>query len=245
MRLDKYLSHTGFGSRKEVKQLLKKKIVQVNETVQTKGEFSVHPEKDEVRVDGEVIHYQKFVYVMLHKPAGVLSATEDSRQKTVLDLLPIEMQHHQLFPVGRLDKDTEGLLLLTNDGELAHFLLSPRRHVSKTYYAKVDGLMDEADQRAFEAGITLEDGYECLPADLEIKRVDEEQQQSEVWITIREGKFHQVKRMVVQCGKEVRYLKRLTMGSLVLDENLKKGEYRFLTESEQKSLEEFLPQIEK
>ncbi|QII83045.1 pseudouridine synthase [Jeotgalibaca arthritidis] len=241
MRLDKFLSHTGFGSRKEVKVLLKQKKVVVNDKVASKGEMKVDLNQDQVVVNGERIQYQEFHYLMLHKPAGVLSATEDMKQKTVIDLLSEEYQHLNLFPVGRLDKDTEGLLLLTNDGELAHFLLSPKKEVAKRYYARVAGIMDEADCEAFKNRIVLEDGFECLPGELEIKSVDEEKQESEVFITIKEGKFHQVKRMVKASGKEVTYLKRLTMGSLVLDPKLQLAEYRYLTESELADLKAYLP----
>lgn len=241
MRLDKFLSHTGFGSRKEVKVLLKQKKVVVNDKVASKGEMKVDLNQDQVVVNGERIQYQEFHYLMLHKPAGVLSATEDMKQKTVIDLLSEEYQHLNLFPVGRLDKDTEGLLLLTNDGELAHFLLSPKKEVAKRYYARVAGIMDEADCEAFKNRIVLEDGFECLPGELEIKSVDEEKQESEVFITIKEGKFHQVKRMVKARGKEVTYLKRLTMGSLVLDPKLQLAEYRYLTESELADLKAYLP----
>lgn len=241
MRLDKFLSHTGFGSRKEVKVLLKQKKVVVNDKVASKGEMKVDLNQDQVVVNGERIQYQEFHYLMLNKPAGVLSATEDMKQKTVIDLLSEEYQHLNLFPVGRLDKDTEGLLLLTNDGELAHFLLSPKKEVAKRYYARVAGIMDEADCEAFKNRIVLEDGFECLPGELEIKSVDEEKQESEVFITIKEGKFHQVKRMVKASGKEVTYLKRLTMGSLVLDPKLQLAEYRYLTESELADLKAYLP----
>lgn len=240
MRLDKFLSHTGYGSRKKVKQLLKKKGVILNGEVVTKGDLNLDLEKDKVVVDGTPVHYQKFLYVMLNKPAGYLSATEDTVQKTVIDLLDEESQRFKPFPVGRLDKDTEGLLLLTNDGDLAHFLLSPKRHVNKTYYAEVEGVMDENDCVAFQEGIILEDGYECLPASLEI--ISSTNTNSSVKITINEGKFHQVKRMVLACGKEVIYLKRLTMGSLVLDDKLKLGEYRPLTSQELQDLKEFLPE---
>lgn len=241
MRLDKFLSHTGYGSRKDVKQLLKKKIVHINGKLITKGDFNLDPSSDTVTVNGQLVEYQKYLYLMLNKPAGYLSATEDYHQKTVIDLLDEKSQQFDPFPVGRLDKDTEGLLLLTNDGEMAHFLLSPKRHVEKTYYAKVLGVMDDADIRAFEQGVILEDGYECLPAKLEILNTAENT--SEVHITIKEGKFHQVKRMVASCGKEVTYLKRMTMGSLVLDETLPLGDFRPLTDQEIKDLQGFLPEI--
>lgn len=242
MRLDKFLSHTGFGSRKEVKQLLKKKKVFVNGMIQIKGEYSVDLEKDEITVSGEKVTYRKHVYLMLNKPAGVLSATEDVHQKTVLDLLNQEYAHFDLFPVGRLDKDTEGLLLLTNDGELAHFLLSPKKEVEKTYFAKVEGVMDDNDKKFFATGITLEDGYVCLPAELDLLLTDPVRNLSEVLIRIKEGKFHQVKRMVEACGKEVSYLKRVTMGSLKLDSALPLGAFRPLTEKEIADLINFMPQ---
>lgn len=240
MRLDKFLSHTGFGSRKEVKQLLKKKVVRVNDQVVKKGDYILNLNQDLISVNGETITYQEFIYLMLNKPAGYLSATEDNFQKTVIDLLQPEEQHFNPFPVGRLDKDTEGLLLLTNDGELAHFLLSPKKHVKKTYYAEVTGVMDLEDTKRFEQGIILEDGYKCLPAELQI--IEQTDRTSKVLITVEEGKFHQVKRMVLACGKEVNYLKRQSIASLKLDETLKSGEYRPLDKEELDQLKEFLPQ---
>lgn len=240
MRLDKFLSHTGFGSRKEVKQLLKKKVVRVNDQVVKKGDYILNLNQDHISVNGETITYQEFIYLMLNKPAGYLSATEDNFQKTVIDLLQPEEQHFNPFPVGRLDKDTEGLLLLTNDGELAHFLLSPKKHVKKTYYAEVVGVMDLEDTKRFEQGIILEDGYKCLPAELKI--IEQTDRTSKALITVEEGKFHQVKRMVLACGKEVSYLKRQSMASLKLDETLKSGEYRPLDKEELNQLKEFLPQ---
>lgn len=240
MRLDKFLSHTGYGTRKEVKGVLKKKSVLVNDVIVTKGDTILKLDTDTVTVNGEKVQYQKFIYLMLNKPDGYLSATEDNHQQTVIDLLDADSQRFNPFPVGRLDKDTEGLLLLTNDGDLAHFLLSPKKQVRKTYYAKVEGVMDEADVKAFTEGIILEDGYECLPATLEILSTTADT--SEVHITISEGKFHQVKRMVIACEKEVTFLKRLTMGSLKLDGKLELGEYRPLTEQELSELKEFLPQ---
>lgn len=240
MRLDKFLSHTGFGSRKEVKQLLKKKVVRVNDQVVKKGDYILNLNQDLISVNGETITYQEFIYLMLNKPAGYLSATEDNFQKTVIDLLQPEEQHFNPFPVGRLDKDTEGLLLLTNDGELAHFLLSPKKHVKKTYYAEVVGVMDLEDIERFKLGIVLEDGYKCLQAELQI--IEQTDRTSKVLITVEEGKFHQVKRMVLACGKEVNYLKRQSMASLKLDETLKSGEYRPLDKEELNQLKEFLPQ---
>ena len=229
-RLDKIISATGKKSRREVKLLVKQGRILVDGVPASAPEMKVDPAVSEILLDGENIGYQRFTYIMLHKPAGVLSAVEDKRQKTVLDLLPEELQRRNLSPVGRLDKDTEGLLLLTNDGELTHRLLSPRHHVDKVYYARVDGRLEEADCAAFAAGITLGDGLECMPAGMEILS------DSEALVTLQEGKFHQVKRMLAFCGKPVVYLKRLSMGPLRLDESLQPGEFRHLTGDEEKML---------
>ncbi|EAD4273518.1 rRNA pseudouridine synthase [Listeria monocytogenes] len=226
MRLDKLLSHTGFGSRKEVKPLLKSGAVVVNGTIQKDSKTQVNPDKDQVTVHGTPVVYQEFVYFMLHKPQNVVSATEDNVSETVIDLLAQEDTLTDPFPVGRLDKDTEGLLIITNDGALAHNLLSPKKHIDKTYYAKIDGDVTLADVEAFAAGIELDDGYTCKPARLEIITPNE------INVTIQEGKFHQVKRMFAARGKKVSYLKRISMGNLQLDESLGLGEYRPLTESE-------------
>ena len=187
-----------------------------------------------IAVNGEELLLRRYTYVMLHKPAGVLSATEDGRGRTVLDLLTPELRKIGVFPVGRLDKDTEGLLLLTDDGELAHALLSPKKHVDKVYYARVSGRLTPEDCAAFEAGMTLGDGLECLPAGLEILAAGE---MSECLVTLREGKFHQVKRMLAARGKPVTYLKRLSMGSLRLDDTLAPGEFRLLTAAEEAQLQ--------
>ena len=192
--------------------------------------MKVDPQAAVILLDGEPLGYEKFTYVMLHKPAGVLTATEDRRQETVLDLLPPELRRRALSPVGRLDKDTEGLLLLTNDGQLAHRLLSPKSHVDKVYYARVDGALEPGDIAAFAAGMTLGDGLECLPAGLEILSP------TEALVTLREGKFHQVKRMLAARGKPVLYLKRLSMGRLRLDPALAPGAWRMLTEEERSAL---------
>jgi 16S rRNA pseudouridine516 synthase len=229
MRLDKLLANMGYGSRKEMKKLLKTGLVQVNGQVVKDGKAQVNPEKDQVTCQGEKVEYQEYMYLMMNKPDGVLSATEDLRDRTVVDLLHPEYQHFEVFPVGRLDKDTEGFLLLTNDGKLAHELLSPKKHVPKTYYADIEGVVTEEDQVAFKQGVTLDDGYTTLPAELNIL---ESATQSKIELTIVEGKFHQVKRMFIARGKKVSYLKRLSMGSLQLDPNLKLGEYRELTNEE-------------
>ena len=191
------------------------------------------PAATPIAVDGEDISYRKFTWLMLHKPGGVLSATEDGRGQTVIDLLPPELRRLGLFPVGRLDKDTEGLLLLTDDGKTAHDLLSPRHHVDKVYYARTEGRLTPEDAAAFAAGMTLGDGLRCLPAGLEILFAGKE---SEALVTLREGKFHQVKRMLAARGKPVTYLRRVRMGNLTLDPALKPGEYRFLTPEERKIL---------
>lgn len=240
MRLDKLLAHSGLGTRKEVKKLLKKKIVEVNEEIIVDPKTHVDPDVDTITVGGEKIAYQEYVYFMLNKPQGVISATEDLVHETVVDLLEPQDSLQEPHPVGRLDIDTEGLLILTNDGKLTHRLLSPKHHVNKTYFAEVEGLMTEDDIETFKTGITLVDEhetYETMPAVLNILKIDEDSGTSEVEITIQEGKFHQVKRMVVAVGKTVTYLKRLSMGDLKLDPQLELGAYRPLTEEEIKVLE--------
>ena len=229
MRLDKLLSNMGYGSRKEVKQLLKQKAVTVDGTPVKDASMHVDPDKQDVSVYDERVIYTEFIYLMMNKPPGVISATEDAREATVIDLLEPIHQHFEPFPVGRLDKDTEGLLLLTNDGTLAHNLLSPKKHVPKVYYAQIDGVVTEADGEAFARGVALDDGYITKPGKLVILKSAE---QSEIELTIQEGKFHQVKRMFEAVGKRVTYLKRLSMGSLQLDESLDLGEYRELTSEE-------------
>ncbi|OMP67416.1 pseudouridine synthase [Domibacillus epiphyticus] len=229
MRLDKMLANSGMGSRKEVKKLLKSGGVTVNGKMVKDAKTHVDPEMDQVHLFDEPVEYREFVYLMMNKPDGVISATEDSRDETVIDLLDEIHRHFDPHPVGRLDKDTEGMLLLTNDGQLSHSLLSPKRHVPKTYFARVKGRVTEEDIEAFANGVTLEDGYATKPADLVILSSGEE---SEIELTITEGKFHQVKRMFLAVGKEVQYLKRLSMGPLGLDESLELGEYRELTVEE-------------
>ncbi len=228
-RLDKLLAGTGRWSRKEVKELIRTGRVTVNGSVAARAEDKVGPDAV-LAVDGEQVGCGLY-YLMLHKPGGVLSATEDKHQKTVLDLLPEHLRRVGLFPAGRLDKDTEGLLLLTNDGPLAHMLLSPKHHVDKTYFVRVDGALDRTDVQAFQEGMTLADGYTCMSAGLEcLERPDEG------LVTLREGKYHQIKRMLAARGKPVLYLKRLTMGPLVLDETLTPGAWRELTQEEKRAL---------
>ena len=238
MRLDKFLVDCGVGSRSEVKGLLKKKQVTVNGKVEVSPKTQVDEESDKIALAGQVLHHETFVYYLMNKPQGVISATEDARHKTVLDLLDDTARHKQAFPVGRLDIDTHGLLLLTNNGDLAHAMLSPKKHVNKVYQAQIAGIMDEEDKQAFEQGIVLKD-HTCQPALLDIVSVDEVAKTSLVKITIAEGKFHQVKRMVAARGKEVTDLKRLSMGPLTLPEDLVLGAWRRLNSAELASLEIF------
>ena len=232
-RLDKIIASTGRWSRREVKDLIRQGRVLVDGYPAAAPEEKADPETARITVNGETLEYRRYTWVMLNKPAGYLSATEDGRGPTVLDLLPPELQRRGLFPVGRLDKDTEGLLLLTNEGRLAHDLLSPRRHVDKVYRARVTGCLTAEDAAAFAAGLVLGDGTVCRPAGLEILSAGAE---SVALVTLREGKFHQVKRMLAQRGKPVTYLERLRMGNLTLDPALRRGDFRFLTEQELEAL---------
>lgn len=225
-RLDKVLAGTGRWSRREVKLLVRQGLVRLNGAAAGSAEEKCDPETAVITVNGETVVLRRFTYVLLHKPGGVLTATEDRRQETVMELLPQELRRVGLAPVGRLDKDTEGLLLLTNDGELTHRLLSPKYHVDKRYFARVDGHLTAAHTEAFAKGMTLGDGLKCLPARLEILP------DSGCIVTVREGKFHQVKRMLASCGAPVVYLKRLSMGPLVLGDELGRGEHRMLREEE-------------
>lgn len=230
MRLDKYLAEMGVGTRQEVKKQIRQGKAAVNGTVVKAADTKIDETSDEVTISGRNISYVSYEYYMLNKPAGVVSATEDRRDTTVIDLIK-EKKRKDLFPVGRLDKDTEGLLLITNDGDLAHRLLAPKKHVDKVYYAKIDGMVTEEDVKRFAEGIDIgaEEEEMTRPAKLDIMKSAEE---SEIRLTIHEGKFHQVKRMFLAVGKEVTYLKRERMGTLCLGENLKPGEYRLLTEEE-------------
>ena len=235
MRLDKFLVACAVGSRTEVKNFLKTGRVTVNGKKEKSAKLQIDEGTDEIRFDGEKLDYEEFVYYMMNKPQGVISATEDPKHKTVLDLLDDYARAKEVFPVGRLDIDTHGLLLLTNDGKLAHALLSPKRHVDKTYLVQAKGIMTDADVETFSQGIPLKD-FTCQPAKLELVSIDTEKDQSLVRVTIAEGKFHQVKRMVAYCGKEVVDLQRLNMGTLTLDEELKRGEWRRLSKEELEGL---------
>lgn len=235
IRLDKLLAGAGYGSRKEIKNIVREGKVAVNDLAVKDSSVHVSPVDDKITVNGSRVLYREFVYLMLNKPAGYVSATEDSRDKTVLDLIPEGYKHYELFPVGRLDKDTEGLLLLTNDGKMAHELLAPKKHVPKTYYAEVDGQVTADHVMLFAAGVKLDGGYVTRPAML---RVLSSGESGEVELIIHEGKFHQVKRMFKSIGLTVRYLKRTAMGDLKLDMTLQQGQVRELTDTELKMLQQ-------
>ena len=250
MRLDKFLANSGIGTRKEVKEILKNKKVSVNDVFVKDGKIQINEEKDIVKCENKIINYKPFVYIMMNKPAGVISATEDNYHKTVIDLLKNEYSTYNIFPVGRLDIDTEGLLLLTNDGILSHNLLSPKKHVDKKYYVKIAKSLSENDIKTLENGIKLEENFVTKKAKVEIVCNDSKKESEDfnffenknnknenlVYITISEGKFHQVKRMFKAVNNEVLYLKRVKMGNLLLDEKLELGEYRELTKEELNNL---------
>lgn len=229
-RLDKVLASQGFGSRKEVKALVKKGHVRVDGILVDDSGMQVDPEKSNITIFDKKLDFRKYIYLMMNKPAGVISATEDDYDNTVIDLLNGQYNNFDLFPVGRLDKDTVGLLILTNDGELNHRLISPKWHVDKTYYAKIDKPVDTGDIEKFKNGITLDDGYVCMEAILEI--IESSEEGSEILLTIQEGKFHQVKRMFESIGKKVKFLKRMRFGPISLDEKLEYGQWRELTQEE-------------
>lgn len=233
MRLDKYLADMGKGTRSQIKEAAKKGRIQVNGVVVKKSDTKVNVDMDTIVFDGSAVSYVIMEYYMLNKPQGVVSATEDDRYQTVIDLIEGK-NRKDLFPVGRLDIDTEGLLFITNDGPLAHRLLAPKKHVDKVYYAVCEGHVPDSAVSEFSDGILLPDGLKCLPAVLQIltRKEEEGKRITEVELTIREGKFHQVKRMMEAVGCPVIYLKRMTMGPLTLDPNLKPGEYRPLTAEE-------------
>lgn len=229
MRLDKFLADMQIGTRSQVKEFIKKGLITVNDTVVRKADIKIDENNDEITYNGKVISYQKYKYYMLNKPAGVISATKDNLDKTVLDLLDKDCGK-DLFPVGRLDKDTEGFLLITNDGELSHNLLSPKKHIDKKYYVECSGKFDADKQKALESGIDIGDDKPTLPAKVELLFSDDDSYK--INLTITEGRFHQVKRMIEAIGGQVTYLKRLSMGRVELDNSLEKGKYRELTEDE-------------
>jgi 16S rRNA pseudouridine516 synthase len=231
-RIDKILASSGYGSRKDVKQLIKTGQVSVNGIIVNDAGYQVAPSVDEIMVAGEFLNYQKNVYIIMNKPAGVISSTRDNVESTVIDLLQGEFSHRKLFPVGRLDKDAQGLIFLTDDGKMAHRLLSPKNRVNKTYYVEAREKLDESDVEAFAQGIELED-FTTLPSKLDIL---ESKGPSRAYVTICEGKFHQIKRMMKARGKDVTFLKRLSLGPLKLDEELAPGQWRELTKEEMDSL---------
>lgn len=233
MRLDKFISTTTTLSRAEAKKIIKKGIL-INDILIKSSDYKVDENKDIVIVNGSRLVYQKYVYIMMNKPQNVISATEDMTDKTVVDVLKDKDRIHKVFPVGRLDKDTEGLMLLTNDGELAHKLISPKKDVEKKYYVEVTGELKEEYLELVKDGLVLDDGYKCKSARLEILESSKDKSCANIYIT--EGKFHQVKRMMKALETTVTYLKRLSIGSLILDESLKLGEYRYLTDKELKKL---------
>lgn len=228
-RLDKVLSNMGYGSRKEIKKIIKDGSIKVNNEIVLKNDIKVDPYSDEIYFHGEKVIYRKYIYLMMNKPKGLVSSTDDPLTDTVISLLSDEYLIYNPFPAGRLDKDTEGFMIITNDGKLSHELLSPKKRVSKTYYVEVDGVVEEEHKENFKNGIRLEDGYISLPAKLEIIKSDII---SKVYLTIEEGKYHQVKRMFESLSMRVLYLKRISMGPLSLDESLDLGEYRELTNEE-------------
>ncbi|KNF10160.1 ribosomal large subunit pseudouridine synthase B [Gottschalkia purinilytica] len=233
-RLDKILANLGYGSRKDIKSLAKQGIIKVDGKIIKDSSFKLDPLISKIEVDDEEVFYRKYIYIMMNKPNGVVSSTDDPISETVVDLIEDKYKVFNPFPVGRLDKDTEGLLILSNDGQLAHRILSPKKHVKKTYYAEIEGIVDEKDIIKFKEGVYIEEEYKTLPAELEILESDTI---SKINLTIVEGKFHQVKRMFQAVDKKVIYLKRISMGALKLDESLKLGDYRELTENEINLLE--------
>lgn len=245
LRLDKYLADVSLGTRSEIKAAIRKGRVSVNGITVRTPEQKVDCTVDQVSFDGQKISYASMEYYLLNKPSGVVSATSDKKETTVIELIQSRVRK-DLFPVGRLDKDTEGLLLITNDGVLAHNLLSPKKHVSKVYFAKIKGTVTKEDERKFEEGLAVDDTFTALPAKLKLNKTwtEENEEYSEIELTIWEGKFHQVKRMFASVGKEVIYLKRIAMGPLVLPDNLPFGSYRKLTAKELEALNQCANGIE-
>ncbi len=240
IRLDKFLADVGVGTRSQVKDITKKGRVCVNDVVAKKADIKIDTDVDVVTFDGKRLAYFEYEYFMLNKPQGVVSATKDNISKTVVELIT-ESKRRDLFPVGRLDKDTEGLLIITNDGVLANNLLAPGKHVDKTYYALIDGIVTEATVDLFAEGVDIGDDTLTKPAVLRIISVIDDElgaSKSKVKITITEGRYHQIKRMFKAVGMEVTYLKRLSMGPIILDETLECGAYRRLTDEELKLLKE-------
>lgn len=238
IRLDKFLANSGIGTRSEVKNYIKQRRVWLDGTPVLKGETKIDIEKSVVTFDKRVVSYEQYCYIMLNKPKGYICATEDKEEKTVLDLIPKQYEKFNLFPVGRLDKNTVGLLILSNDGKFAHNTLSPKKHIEKKYFAHINGMVTEDYIKAFKNGVIIDGGYKCLPANLEI--LYSAPNLSKVNITIKEGKYHQIKRMFQAFGKKVVYLKRLSFGEIQLDENLQEGDFRELNEQEMDTIKNYL-----
>ncbi len=238
MRLDKYLGNSGVGTRKEIKEFLKKRKIKVNDKIVIDGSIKIKEYEDVIKFEDNIVEYKPFVYIMLNKPSGVISATEDKRHKTVIDILENNYKTYNIFPIGRLDIDTEGLLLLTNDGQLSHNLLSPNKHVDKKYYVELKTEITAEMIEKLENGIKLEENFITKNAKIKVMKDEKniEKDLKKVFITITEGKFHQVKRMFKAVNNEVLYLKRVQMGNLKLDKKLSLGEYRELTENELRNL---------
>ncbi|TAH63868.1 MAG: rRNA pseudouridine synthase [Gottschalkiaceae bacterium] len=228
-RLDKILANLGYGSRKDIKGLARAGTVKVNGETIRDSSIKINPYTSKIEIDDEIVEYREFIYLMMNKPKGYISSTDDFRDKTVIDLISDEYKVFNPFPVGRLDKDTEGLMILSNDGQLSHRVLTPKNRIEKLYYAEIEGTVTEEDKLSFQEGIVLDDGYKTLPSKLDILTVGHI---SKVYVTIEEGKFHQIKRMFLALGKRVAYLKRIAIGGLKLDESLELGEYRELTQEE-------------
>jgi len=239
MRLDKILGNMGYGSRKDLKKIIRYGLVKIDGEVAMKSSMHVDPYKSTIEINGEKVEYREHIYIMMNKPCDVISATHDNKHQTVIDLLEDRYLPFNPFPMGRLDIDTEGLLIITNDGKLAHEILSPKKHIPKTYYAHINERVTEKDIEAFKNGVVLDDGYKTMPADLKIK---ESGDVTEVELIIYEGKFHQVKRMFEACNKKVIYLRRIAMGELKIDEELGLGEYRELTDDELDTLKSSISQ---
>lgn len=233
MRIDRFLSTTGKATRTEAKKAIRAKAVTVNGKAVTASDMHVDPINDIITFYGETVIYREHTYIMLNKPEGVVSATEDGKDKTVLELLPTDVRSDKLFPCGRLDKNTLGLMLITDNGELAHELLSPRSHITKSYRFKTAEPISQEDAIRFEAGVTLADGYVTMPAKIELLGIGDEG-----IITLKEGKYHQIKRMMGALNNKIIYLERVTFGPLTLDEELERGEWRFLTEKEIEELKQ-------
>lgn len=230
IRLDKFLADCGVGTRNDVKKYIKNGRVAVDGCKAEKADIKIDTEKNIIKLDGKVLEYEKFIYIMLNKPKGVISATFDNNEKTVIDLLDIKYKNKKLFPVGRLDKDTVGLLIITNDGRFAHNSLSPKKHITKKYYAEIKGIISDEDVTNFKNGVIIDSGYKCKPAALKLLQTENGISKTE--IKISEGKFHQIKKMAEAVGKEVIFLKRIKFGEIELDNTLKEGEYRILNDDE-------------